>query len=224
MSTRAGSSDPEAAGLIAYRRAWKSRAASGGTSLAVLFDEWTHIGYSPDQEERGFWLEAWTSAVPPRRLGRFLAKRSGRELVAAAREIRTILTDPGLPDWLLPPPGYKMLSAGLVRDDIEKRRLPFDVDLESSEVLDRLTRLPARKDSYRKVRVWLMPGGDGSRVPVMVGTSQIGWTTIAKTQVRRLRPKPWTRTTKVADGNLKFLLSKSGQVTAGKLKVHLPPP
>lgn len=223
MSECEESSSLEHAELDAYRRAWKSREETGDNFFSVLLEEWARIDYAPDEEEREIWLEAWASSVPPRRLGRFLVKRTGREVVSAVREIREILNDPVLPDWLLPPPEFRMLSVGFLREDIKKRTVHFTPDPEPSAVLDRMLRLREKKDGYRTIRVWLNPGKNQSRVAVMAGVSRIGWTSLDKTQMRRLRPKPWARRTSVADGNLKFILGQTGELTAGKLKVHLPP-
>ncbi len=210
--------------LDAYRRAWRFRRATGTDSTSLLDDEWARIGYTPDDDERELWLEAWRSAVPPRRLGRFVVRLTGRMLVSGVREVQAVLNDPELPDWLLPPPRYRLLSVGFVRGDVEKRSVPFTPDPEASDVLDRMRQLRIRKDGHRKVRVWLEPAEDRSRVPVMVGLSRVGWTTLDKAQVRRLRPRPWARVTKVADGHLRFIVSCEGALTSGRLKVHLPPP
>jgi hypothetical protein len=208
----------------AYRQAWKSRKATQEDSPKVLEDEWSRIGYTPTEGERDFWLAAWTSSIAPRRLGTFLLRWTGREFVSFAREFREILNDPELPDWLIPPPEFKMLSVGAVSGNIKKRAIQFTADPEPSAVLDRMLDLPPKKDGYRKVRVWLNPDKDESMVSVMAGVSRVGWTSLDRKQMRSLRPKLWARKTKVADGNLKFLLSPNGELTSAKLKMHLPPP
>lgn len=223
MSDRGEPSDTAGLEKDAYRRAWKTRQATGNDSSDVLLAEWALIGYAPDKVERELWLRAWTTSVPPRRLGRYVLKWTGREAIAIVKELRGILDDPELPDWLMPPPQFRMLSVGFVGGDVKKRTVPFTPDPEPSPVLDRMLGLREKKDGYRKVRVWLHPSADASRVAVMAGVARVGWTSLDQQQLRKLRPKPWSRRIKVSDGNLKFMLSPSGEITSGKLRMHLPP-
>ena len=210
--------------LDAYRRAWKLRRATGNDSPDLLTNEWRGMGWAPTKLERELWMGAWDASIAPRRMTSYILNWVGRETLQLAKDIRDVINDPELPDWLLPPPGHKMLSVGFVSGDIEKRSIPFAPDAESSAAVERMLTLREKKDGYRKVRVWLKTGRDPSRVAVMAGVSRVGWTSLDDKQMRRLRPRPWTRNVKVADGNLKFTLTPGGDLDAGKLKVHLPPP
>lgn len=209
--------------FAAYKRAWRRRKSRGGLdSATVLQEEFDRAGYEPDEDEWALWQSAWSAAVPPRRISWFLTKQVGAEFMSLARDIGAIINDPELPEWLLPPPGKRLLSVGWVSGDVKKQTLIFRPDVESPETLERCRTLTKGKVPSCKVRVWLQLGRDYSTVPVMVGQHRVGWTSVEASRARKLRRKPWHRKTKVPDGTLKITFNPDETVSFGKLRVHLP--
>lgn len=206
----------------AYKRAWKRRDAEGDSDQ-LLREEFEAVGFDPDPDSLELWMGTWNAGVRPNRVARHFTKLMWNELVSSGREIREIINDPELPDWLLPPEGHAMLSVGWVSGDVKKRKLEFRPDVPPPSVLDRCrNELKVKKDGSRKVRVWLQLGKDPAETPVMVGLERIGMTSVTPSQARKMRPKPWTKKNKVPDGNLRVSFDAEGKAVFGTLKVHLP--
>ena len=206
----------------AYKRAWKRRSTEGDSDQ-LLREEFEAVGYEPDPDSLELWMDTWNAAVPPNRIGRHFTKLAWNEVVSAGRDIRDIINDPELPEWLLPPEGHAMLSVGWVNSDVKKRKLEFRPDLPPALVLDRCRdELKVKKDGSRKVRVWLQLGKDPAETPVMVGRERVGMTSVDPAQARKMRRKPWSKKTKVPDGTLRVTFDPDGMATFGALRIHLP--